>query len=239
MPSQKSNKNKKRDAPEQKEWNWEDTVICGDDDTTSLLGEDIKALLLTRGCKSKKIKTKKENIKLLKNDFEVELEKEFEAYTVKELLLELKLRGLNSNSAKKKELIQRLRGEIDATAPPPKKKQKRGGNFGRKKKSDKVFVVAYNGEVADDKDDKVVMLGVYKSQKKAYQVATERLIEDIKARFGEKDKKKMEKELAKIADIEEGDKKMEAANDCVGKTFDNDQDAPYCDVHETTLNSSK
>ena len=130
MPSQKQQNNKKRSRieSEQKEWNWEDTVLANDD--SSMLGKEIQSLLSIRGCTTKQMKKRKaENIAFLKENYSVDLDKEFADLTAKECVLELKLRGLNFSMDRKNVLVQRLNGEIDATAPPPKKKQKRGANL--------------------------------------------------------------------------------------------------------------
>jgi len=118
----KENK-KKRKSPEEKEWKWDDTILEKEDGDIVLLATDIKQLLITRGVDRKELKSKKENIKNLKENFSVQLDEDFDQYTSKELCAELKLRNMNSLNAKKSILIQRLNGEIDA--PPKKKGEKR------------------------------------------------------------------------------------------------------------------
>merc|ERR1712154_160896 len=155
----KENK-KKRKSPEEKEWKWDDTILEKEDGDIVLLATDIKQLLITRGVDRKELKSKKENIKNLKENFSVQLDEDFDQYTSKELCAELKLRNMNSLNAKKSILIQRLNGEIDA---PPKKKAKKGR---KPKGSNKVYVCLYTP--AEDEDDaNTTVLGVFSSKKKS------------------------------------------------------------------------
>ena len=110
-----SNKNRKRDFPEDKEWQWEDTALA-DPKNTSMLAQDVKTLLLTRGEKQKNLKGRKEEmIGYLKENHQVELKEDWYEYNVKELIVELRLRKLDDSQAKKDILVQRLKGEIDAS----------------------------------------------------------------------------------------------------------------------------
>ena len=113
--SNKNSKSKKRDHSEQKEWDWSDTVLA-DPSKELMLAVDVKQLLLTRGEKKQNLKGKKHDmIEFLKEKYDVELKEPIEDLTVKELTCELRLRNLDDSSAQKKVLIQRLKGEIDAT----------------------------------------------------------------------------------------------------------------------------
>ena len=111
----KDSKNKKRDKPEEKEWSWKDTALA-DPANTSMLAQDVKQLLITRGEKKQNLKGKKaEMIEYLKDKYEVDLAEDIKSLTVKELLVELRLRKLDDSSATKDILQKRLSGEIDAT----------------------------------------------------------------------------------------------------------------------------
>ena len=113
--SNKNSKSKKRDKPEEKEWDWSDTILA-DPSEDLMLANDVKQLLITRGEKKQKLKGKKQDmIEFLKEKYDVELKEPIEELTVKELVCELRLRNLDDSAAQKKVLIQRLKGEIDAT----------------------------------------------------------------------------------------------------------------------------
>lgn len=114
--SNKENKNKKRDRPDQKDWDWSDTALA-DSSADLMLATDVKQLLLTRGEPKSNLKGKKqEMIEFLKEKYEVdEFKVDIEDLTVKEMVCELRLRKLDDSAAKKDILIQRLKGEIDAT----------------------------------------------------------------------------------------------------------------------------
>merc|ERR1719384_3082480 len=158
-------------------------------------------------------------IEYLKEKYTVGLKEKFECLTCKELIVELRLRGLNDGPAKKDILVSRLKGEIDASAPPPKK-QKRG-----KKAKNTVYVTLYTPP-ASAEENSTKVLGVFKSESKAYSKGINQLIKDME--------KKIDAAYEKIDKID--DKKfkerMEAVNDAVVKAYGGkDDDAPYCEIN--------
>merc|ERR1712232_608564 len=145
-------------------WKWEETQLKDSNDTP-LLADDVKQLLLNRGEKSKNLQGKKvDMIEFLKEKYDVKLKDPIEKFSVKQIIPELKLRGLNTITAKKSILIQRMKGEIDAT-PPPKKKMKKltnDGNFSCLLRwivlKTKVYVAVYTLAATAD-DDNIDILG--------------------------------------------------------------------------------
>eukprot|EP01083_Nonionella_stella_P235256 827426_1 len=226
-----TNKNKKRDKPDEKEWEWEDTELK-DPNETPLLAQDIKQLLITRGEEKTKLKGKKsEMIEYLKEKYTVQLNEKFERLTCKELIVELRLRGLTDTPAKKDILIARLKGEREDE--PPKKKQKRGK---KAKSGAKVYVAVYTPSVEVD-DTSTKVLGVFKSESKAYDKSIDKLSDDIEKKYGDKTKK-IEKAFEQIDKIDSQDykKRFEAVGDALTKAFGNkEDDAPYCDIIQSNM----
>jgi len=124
----------KRKKPEQTDWS--------DVNLKPLTLKDLRTLLQTRNVKDIPNKRSELEELLQKNTVEIEYE---DSMTVKQLMAELKLRGLDDSTAKKDVYFQRLRGEI---AAPPKKKIKKGPKK-RKHRADgtKVFVSLYQKPV--------------------------------------------------------------------------------------------
>merc|ERR1712154_288733 len=173
----------------------------------------------------KELKSKKENIKNLKENFSVQLDEDFDQYTSKELCAELKLRNMNSLNAKKSILIQRLNGEIDA---PPKKKAEN-----QKDQIKCMFACILRRRTKTMQIRRFWEYSVPK--KKANQKATEQLIEDIEKKYGDK-KKKIEAAKKEIDKKEDDEERMKAASDALVKAFGGkDDEAPFCDVNETIL----
>merc|ERR1712113_306988 len=142
-----------------------------------------KQLLITRGEQKQNLKGKKaEMIEYLKEKYSVNLKEAFKNLTCKELIVELRLRGLNDTPAKKDLLIARLKGESD-DAEPPKKKKKRG------KQGPKVYVAVYTPAADADEGEGTKVLGVFKSESKAYDKCIEKLKDDIEEKYGNKKKK--------------------------------------------------
>mmetsp|Transcript_71309 Transcript_71309/g.64015 ORF Transcript_71309/g.64015 Transcript_71309/m.64015 type:complete len:241 (-) Transcript_71309:39-761(-) len=227
--SNKNSKSKKRDSPDEKEWDWSDTALA-DASKELMLATDVKQLLLTRGEKKQNLKGKKHDmIEFLKEKYDVELKEPIEDLTVKEISCELRLRLLDDSPAKKDILIQRLKGEIDATAPPPKKR-KRGQ---KAKNQPKVYVTLYTPP-ADEENNSTKVLGVFKSKKKAHEKAIEQLMDDIEKKYGDNTEKKKKKAKEIIEEIDEENdynKRYDAASEAVVKAYGGkEDDAPYCEV---------
>lgn len=98
-------------------WKWGDTVlkyVISSRNRTLSMG-DLKTLITNRGgttgCKSVKVDLQLHLIRF----YNVELDKPFDKLTNEQLLVELKLRGLNTESSKQETLIQRLKVEIMST----------------------------------------------------------------------------------------------------------------------------
>ena len=73
---------------------WNDTLLK-DNENTSMLATDIKQLLISRGMRKGKIKGKKADlIKLLKTNYKVIFNEQFQDLTIKQIKLELKLLGI-------------------------------------------------------------------------------------------------------------------------------------------------
>eukprot|EP01083_Nonionella_stella_P075067 203848_1 len=224
----KDTKSRKRDKPEEKEWEWEDTLLKDSKDT-KLLAEDVKQLLITRGEKKQNLKGKKvEMIEFLKEKYDVELKDRFEDLTCKELVVELRLRGLYDGAAKKNILVQRLKGEIDASAPPPKKAKR-----GKKPKASvpKVFVPVYTPAVDAENTD-IVVLGVFKNERAANEKAMKKLMRDLQEKLGDKKEKQYETTKEKIDEVDEEDfkKRLEVVSEAVNKAYGGEDDAPYCEI---------
>merc|ERR1712228_929912 len=216
---------------EQKEWKWDETQLK-DSNNTPLKVEDVKQLLITRGEKKQNLKEKKcEMIEFLKEKYDVSLNEPLKDLTNKELLAELKLRGLNDIPAKKSILIQRINGEIDAS--PPKKKMKRAK---KSKTNNKVFVAVYT-PAATAENDAIVILGAYKSERRAYEKTMDRLTDDIEEYYDDK-QDKMDKAMKKFDKIDEAkyEDRFEELQDVISKAFDGkEEDAPYGDIQETVF----
>eukprot|EP01084_Bolivina_argentea_P214966 364910_1 len=206
---------------------WSNTELK-DANTTPLLARDVKQLLITRGEERKNLKGKKsEMIEYLKEKYTVQLNEEFEELTCKEIIVELRLRGLNDTPAKKCILIARLKGLRNETLEPPKKKQRRG----KKAKLDGIVYVIVYTPSADACDTSTQVLGVFESEAKAYNKSVEKLTEDIEEKYGDK-KKQIEKVFEQIdkIDTKKYKKRYEIVSDALEKAFEIVDDAPYCDI---------
>eukprot|EP01084_Bolivina_argentea_P050793 93406_1 len=98
-------------------WDWNDTELA-DEIYTDLSTNEIEQFLSNRGEEKSHLKHKKlVLINKLKQKYNVNLQASLiKNLTAKQLLLELKLRGLNCSSAKKNVLIERINSSI----PPPR-----------------------------------------------------------------------------------------------------------------------
>ena len=84
-------------------WEWEDTLLA-QPELGLMFAVDVKQLLLTRGERKQNLKGKKiDMIRFLKEKYDVALNEELEALTVKELTVELRLRNLDDSCALKKD----------------------------------------------------------------------------------------------------------------------------------------
>lgn len=223
-----SNKNsKKRDKPDGA--SWDETALM------EMLAQDVRQLLVNRGEKKQSLKGKKaEMVGYLKEHYDVELKDDFDDLTVKELMVELRLRKLDDSSAKKDILIQRLRGEIDAPAPPEKKKRKRG-RAAPKDATKKIYVTLYT-PAANTEEGATKVLGVFKQKKKAYEKGITQMLEDLEEKYKDS-KKKLETANSKIDKVkeEELEKKLEVVCECLVKAFGSEDEAPFVEVTETAL----
>eukprot|EP01084_Bolivina_argentea_P107864 192817_1 len=87
------------------EWNWKDTLLKSIN--TQLTVADIKQLLISRGAKNNDLNKIHLIISLVSN-YDADLKERFKKLTIKQLLIELKLRGLNDKKDKKGVLLSRL-----------------------------------------------------------------------------------------------------------------------------------
>jgi len=145
-------------------------------DLKRLTLKDLRQLLQTREVKD--IPNKRAEIEQVLKTTQVEIDYS-EAMTMKQLVVELRLRGFDDSNARKETYLQRLRGEI---AAPPKKKVKRGPKK-RKHRAHgtKVFVSLYE-KPADEEDDGTApaVLGVFTHEGEAYDCVIDKLLEDVK-----------------------------------------------------------
>jgi len=155
----------------------------------TLSTKDLRLLLQTR--KEKNLPKKRNELedKLKTKDVEIDYNEDM---TTRQLLVELKLRGLDDSSATKKVYLKRLRGEI-AAEPKKKNEKKKHRAMGAK-----VFLTFYQSPMENNKDDgeDATVLGVFTSSTNAYNCIVDKLLEDLKKknkdRFDE-----MEKERSK------------------------------------------
>jgi len=223
---------KKRDRPEAKEWQWEDTELANEE-TTTMLAQDVKQLLLTRGEKKQNLKGKKVDIiKYLKEKYDVDLEEPLTDLTVKELQAELRLRKLDDTQAKKDILIMRLKGEIDATVPPPKR-LKRGGK--KTKANTQMFVVIYTPEDSGEDAANPMALGVFKSKIRAHEKAVDKLLEDMEGKFGAKKAKKIKDWKDKVDEEKDIEQQLEVAHKACEEAWGSPDESPYVVVSPSSV----
>jgi len=232
----KNTNSKKRDRPEAKEWQWEDTELA-DEETTSMLAQDVKQLLLTRGEEKTNLKGKKiDIIKYLKEKYTVDLDEPLSNLTVKELQAELRLRKLDDTQAKKDILVKRLKGEIESMAPPSKKAKR-----GRKAKAlPKMYVVIYTPEAGDEEGAiNPLALGVYKSESKAHEKGITRLMDDMEKKYGDKKQNKIEEWHEKLDKLQKKEfvKRLETANNACEDAYGGPDDSPFVVISESAVES--
>jgi len=232
----KNTNSKKRDRPEGKEWQWEDTILA-DENSTTMLASDVKQLLLTRGEEKTNLKGKKiEVIKYLKEKYTVDLKEPLTQLTVNELRAELRLRKLDDSQAKKDILIGRLKGEIESMSPPAKKAKR-----GRKAKAlPKMYVVIYTPEAGDDEGAiNPLALGVFKSESKAHEKGITKLMEDMENKYGDKKQNKIEEWHEKLDKLQKKEfvKRLETANNACEDAYGGPDDSPFVVVSESSVES--
>jgi len=168
----------KRKKPEQTYWS--------DVNIDVLPLKDLRVLLQNRKVGNLPGKRSELEALLTKKDVEIDYN---DSFTIRQLQVELRLRGLDDTTAKKKVYLQRLRGEV---AAPAKKKLRKGQRKKRQHKAlgTKVHVAFYQSPIDDSKkdDEDTKVLGIFSSQQNAYNLLVDKLLEDLK-------KKKMTKLL--------------------------------------------
>jgi len=173
----------KRKKPEQTYWS--------DVNIDVLPLKDLRVLLQNRKVGNLPGKRSELEALLTKKDVEIDYN---DSFTIRQLQVELRLRGLDDTTAKKKVYLQRLRGEV---AAPAKKKLRKGQRKKRQHKAlgTKVHVAFYQSPIDDSKkdDEDTKVLGIFSSQQNAYNLLVDKLLEDLKKK-DDKASQDMEKE---------------------------------------------
>mmetsp|Transcript_41943 Transcript_41943/g.51622 ORF Transcript_41943/g.51622 Transcript_41943/m.51622 type:complete len:245 (+) Transcript_41943:57-791(+) len=210
-----------------------------------LNANDITQLLKNRrvtGETLRGLKNKRDKVEHLLNETDIELkDNEIDSFIVRQLQVELKLRGIPSDG-KKEVLVHRLKhgynGEIDE---PPAKKRKtshnNSNNFSRKRRSwnnDDIFVVMYAPEDNDSENCEPRCVGVYTREQKAYDRGIKLLLSDL-------EQKKKKAYTSVIKDLKrqnfkksEYKEKFAIVNESVKATFKEGKE-PYAEIQPTKL----